>query len=295
MKIKFFAFLELMRPANIVTALTDIVAGMSIVGYVFGLGNEQLYPLATLGFSSMCLYAGGVVFNDIFDEALDSMERPERALPSGRIKKIEAIIGGIGLLATGIFLGFFQSRLSGMIAIIVTVLALFYDWKGKHMHLFGPVNMGLCRACNLLLGMSVYKLGALEHYYLILIPLIYIAAITMVSRGEVHGIRPALLYQAGFLFVIVHVVQLLVAIQMDHLLFAIPFILVHAYLIFNKLLVAIKDPTGANIGKTVKIGVLTLILMNSAWISLSGQLETAILVLLLLPISIQLGKKFAVT
>jgi hypothetical protein len=35
--------------------------------------------------------------------------------------------------------------------------------------------------------------------------------------------------------------------------------------------------------------------MNSAWVSLSGQWEMAILVLFLLPISIQLGKKFAVT
>ena len=52
---------------------------------------------------------------------------------------------------------------------------------------------------------------------------------------------------------------------------------------------------GPNIGKTVKTGVLTLILMNAAWVSLSGQWEMAIFVVLLLPVSILLGKKFAVT
>lgn len=295
MKTKFIAFLELMRPANVITAFADIVAGMSIVGFVFGIGSDQLITLATLGFSSMCLYAGGVVFNDVFDSTLDAKERPERALPSGRIKKMHAIIGGLILLATGIFLGFWHSKLSGIIAIMVTICALFYDWKGKHMSIFGPLNMGICRAFNLLLGMSVIETGLFAQYYLVLIPLIYITAITMVSRGEVHGSRPALLYQSGILFLIVHVVQVLVAIQKNHLLFALPFIFVHAYLILSKLWMAIQEPSGPNIGKTVKMGVLTLILMNAAWVSLSGQWETAILVLLLLPISVRLGKKFAVT
>jgi 4-hydroxybenzoate polyprenyltransferase len=76
---------------------------------------------------------------------------------------------------------------------------------------------------------------------------------------------------------------------------ALPFIATHFYLIFNKLYVAIKNPIGPNIGKTVKTGVLTLILMNAAWVSLSGQWEMAIFVVLLLPVSILLGKKFAVT
>jgi 4-hydroxybenzoate polyprenyltransferase len=290
------AFLELMRPANVVTAYTDVAAGMAIVGFVFGKDMmNQLIPLITLGFSSMALYAGGVVFNDIFDQELDLVERPERALPSGRIKRQEAVFGGIALLALGIFLAFWQSRLSGYLSILITILALFYDAKGKHMPIFGPINMGLCRAINLGLGMSIYELGFLEHGALMLIPLIYIAAITLVSRGEVHGSHSRPLWFAAILFLIVHASQIWAAKSTGHLASGLPFILVHAYLVLSKLAIAIRDPQGPNIGKTVKMGVLTLILMNSAWISLSGQWEMAILVLFLLPISIQLGKKFAVT
>ncbi|MFA9199554.1 MAG: UbiA-like protein EboC, partial [Aquirufa sp.] len=197
---KIRAFAELTRPANVVTALSDIMAGLAIVGFVFGGLDYQFYPALFLCLSSMCLYAGGVVFNDVFDHELDRIERPERALPSGRIKRSEAIFGGILLLALGIFLAFWQSRLSGFVAIFITALALFYDWKGKHMRIFGPINMGLCRAFNLLLGMSVYELGVLEHFPVIAIPLIYIAAITLVSRGEVHGGKAITLYFAGFLF-----------------------------------------------------------------------------------------------
>ena len=289
---KIRAFAELTRPANVVTALSDIMAGLAIVGFIFGQLDYQFYPALFLGISSMCLYAGGVVFNDVFDHELDRTERPERALPSGRIKRSEAIFGGILLLALGIFLAFWQSRLSGIVAIFITSLALFYDWKGKQMRIFGPINMGLCRAFNLLLGMSVYELGVLEHFPVIGIPLIYIAAITLVSRGEVHGGKTITLYFAGFLFLIVHASQLFFAEKVE---FALVFVLAHFILIFRKLRVAIENPVGKNIGLTVKTGVLTLILMNAAWVASSGQWIVALFVLALLPVSLGLAKKFAVT
>lgn len=289
---KLRAFAELTRPANVVTALSDSMAGLAIVGFTFGSLDYQYYPALFLGLSSMCLYAGGVVFNDIFDHELDSTERPERALPSGRIKRSEAIWGGIILLGLGIFLAFWQSRLSGIVAILITLLALFYDWKGKHMRVFGPINMGLCRAYNLLLGMSVYELGVLEHFPVILIPLIYIAAITLVSRGEVHGGKATTLYFAGFLFLLVHASQLYFAEKIE---FALIFVLAHFILIFRKLRIAIVEPIGKNIGLTVKTGVLTLILMNAAWVASSGQWIVALFVLALLPVSLGLAKKFAVT
>ena len=289
---KIRAFAELTRPANVVTALSDIMAGLAIVGFVFGRLDYQFYPALFLGLSSMSLYAGGVVFNDVFDHELDSIERPERALPSGRINRSEAIFGGILLLSLGIFLAFWQSRLSGIVAIFIALFALFYDWKGKHMRIFGPINMGLCRAFNLLLGMSVYELGVLEHFPMIAIPLIYIAAITLVSRGEVHGGKAITLYFAGFLFLVVHASQLFFAEKIE---FALVFVLAHFILIFRKLRVAIENPVGKNIGLTVKTGVLTLILMNAAWVASSGQWIVALFVLALLPVSLGLAKKFAVT
>ncbi len=295
MRTKIRAFLELMRPANVITALTDVLAGLAIVEFTFGTLDYQFWPVLFLGISTMCLYAGGVVFNDIFDQELDSTERPERALPSGRIRRMEALFGGIVLLALGIFFAFWQSRLSGIISIVITLLALFYDYKGKHMRIFGPINMGLCRAYNLMLGMSVYELGVLEHYYLILIPLIYIAAITLVSRGEVHGSRPITLWFGAMLFLVVHVSQLFVGYRMGKLIYMFPFVLTHAYLIFAKLTKAIKNPIGPNIGQTVKTGVLTLILMNAAWVAVSEQYYMAFATLALLPISMWVGKKFAVS
>ncbi|MFM2400781.1 MAG: 4-hydroxybenzoate polyprenyltransferase [Bacteroidota bacterium] len=105
-----------------------------------------------------------------------------------------------------------------------------------------------------------YELGVLEHFSVIIIPLIYIAAITLVSRGEVHGGKAITLYFAGFLFLIVHGSQLYLAEKVE---FALVFVLAHFVLIFRKLRIAIVNPVGKNIGLTVKTGVLTLILMNA--------------------------------
>ncbi|MHA8051399.1 UbiA-like protein EboC [Aquirufa sp. ROCK-SH2] len=292
---KIRAFLELTRPANVITALTDILAGMAIVGFTFGWKNYQISSISYLCLSSMCLYAGGVVFNDIFDRKLDAIERPERALPSGRIRLSEAISGGIALLAAGVILAFLQSRLSGIIASFIVILVLLYDWKSKHNGFFGPFNMGLCRAFNLLLGMSVYELGVLEYGELMIVPLVYIFAITLVSRGEVHGSKPWPLWIAALLFIFVHVGQLHFAYKAHSFVHAIPFVCLHIYLIFKPLSVAIQNPIGPNIGKTVKAGVLSLIVMNAAWISTSDQWYLAILVVALLPLSIRIGKYFAVT
>jgi 4-hydroxybenzoate polyprenyltransferase len=155
--------------------------------------------------------------------------------------------------------------------------------------------MGMCRAFNLMLGMSVYELGVIENVQLVIIPLIYIFAITLVSRGEVHGSKPWPLWLAAILFLIVHSVQINFALEKQQLIYALPFILLHAFLIFKPLITAVQNPIGPNIGKTVKAGVLSLIVMNAAWISTTEQWYLAILVVALLPLSIRLGKFFAVT
>ena len=76
---------------------------------------------------------------------------------------------------------------------------------------------------------------------------------------------------------------------------ALPFILAHMFFIFRPLITAIKNPTGPNIGKAVKAGVLSLIIMDAAWVAISGNIYAALFVLILLPISAYLAKIFVVT
>jgi 4-hydroxybenzoate polyprenyltransferase len=286
-----------MRPANIVTSVADVLAGIAISGYLanqpFQLQN--LISILLLCFSTIGLYGGGVVFNDVFDAQLDRVERPERPIPAGLITLKEAAGLGVLMLVAGVVAAMINSTVSGIIALGVAISALFYDKWGKHQSVLGPVNMGLCRGLNLLLGVSILP-AALQHWwFLAIVPVIYIASITMISRGEVHGGSKTTLYAASALYCLVIGFILFYAIQNTRILLAVLFLLVFAWMIFTPLLKAIKEPVGKNIGKAVKAGVLALVLMNAAWAAASGQLYVALVIILLLPLSLWLGKIFAVT
>lgn len=155
--------------------------------------------------------------------------------------------------------------------------------------------MGLCRGLNLLLGISIVPAAVNDWSHLAFVPIIYIASITMISRGEVHGGSKSVLYAASLLYSLVIGFILYFALTKGRILFALIFLLPFAWMIFNPLWKAIKEPIGKNIGKAVKAGVLALILMNAAWAAAFGALYLAVLIMLLLPLSLKLGRIFAVT
>jgi 4-hydroxybenzoate polyprenyltransferase len=66
-------------------------------------------------------------------------------------------------------------------------------------------------------------------------------------------------------------------------------------MIFRPLFKAIQNPIGKNIGRAVKAGVISLILMDAAWAVTFSTVYTALLIACLLPLSIWLAKFFAVT
>ncbi len=286
-----------MRPANLVTAVADVLAGIALAmlaGVASPLSTGQ--PIWLLLVSTVGLYGGGVVLNDVFDAELDAIERPERAIPSGRVTRQQASVLGIGLLAVGIGLAFLYSPATGGVAALIAGLAVFYDRFGKHMAWFGPVNMGLCRGFNLLLGVGAAGTAAVQSlWWLAVVPVIYIAAITMISRDEVHGGKRMTLYAAAGLYLLVSGAQLVMAQRAQTVPLTIGFVLLHLFLIGRPLIRAIQNPIGPNIGGAVKAGVLSLIVMNAAWVSVSGNWPLALATLALLPLSIWLAKAFAVT
>jgi 4-hydroxybenzoate polyprenyltransferase len=331
-------YLRLMRPANIITAMADILAGLAVSSATFFLIISQNHDslsayfqevsfsnLILLLLSTIGLYGGGVVFNDVFDTELDAIERPERPIPSGQVSKAGAALLGSGLLIVGIAAAYGVSPISAVLAFAVAILALVYDKYGKHT-LIGPINMGLCRGGNLLLGMSGViqtkdwlnlhheslvtpsivdpsnplwfgRQSPLEQYWpLALIPVAYIAAITTISRGEVHGGDKRALYLAFGLYGMV--ILVIIGLSMKSLFpiwQSLPFLALFVYLIFPPLFRAFKDRQPRNIGLAVKAGVIALIAMDAAIAATFAGGMYGLAVLALLPLSRYLAKIFAVT
>jgi 4-hydroxybenzoate polyprenyltransferase len=176
-----------------VTAFADVLAGYGVAGPPAGA------DLAWLLGSTACLYAGGIVLNDYFDRHLDAIERPERPIPSGRIRASSAGMGGGALLVLGVLLAGAAAPAAAALAAASALAVLLYDTWGKHQPFAGPVTMGLCRALNLLLGLAAAPAVLASMWPLATLAWTYIAAVTMVSRGEVRGGRKPVAVAAFFL------------------------------------------------------------------------------------------------
>lgn len=293
------AYLQLCRPANLPTAAADIIAGISISGLFLGLSTFE-FPLDVpfsaflLIMASVFLYAGGVVLNDVFDIEIDKVERPERPIPSGVVPLGKASLFGFILLIIGIGLAFLANTLSGYVAVLLALAILSYDKYAKHHSFFGPLNMGICRGLNLLMGITLFN--GFENWPYVLIPIVFIFAVTMVSRGEVHGKNKSNILFAGVLYLVV-----LISVSTLHVIYTqsapwyLLFLLLFAFMVFRPLVRAYKENIPKNIKKAVKAGVLSIILLDAAIAVAYSNILVGLLILLLLPISIFLAKQFAVT
>ena len=284
------AYLELVRPPNLVTAVADVFAGFAAAG----LSNVKALPwlvIATIG-----LYGGGVVFNDVFDRKLDSTERPERPLPSERATIQNAVLLGVSLLAVGIGAAFFASPLSGLIAVSIAACAILYDAWGKHQPILAPLNMGACRGFNLLLGVSAVPALVGDLWYLMLVPVAYIAAITAVSRGEVHGGQRATGLLALFLLgAVIFGLLLLTRSVRFELIAVLPFLAIFIGRVIPPFWNAYLNPEPAQIQNAVKAGVLSLIVLDATIAAGFAGVLYGVMVLSLLFVATRIARLFAVT
>jgi 4-hydroxybenzoate polyprenyltransferase len=283
-------YVELMRPPNVMTAVADVLAGYALSG----LGNPRALPW--LMGASACLYAGGVTLNDYFDRGIDAIERPERPIPSGRTSAPAALTSGSALLAAGILLASRGSHEAGLLAGAIAALVLLYDAWGKRQPVFGPVNMGLCRALNLMLGVAAVPSALAVAWPLALLPLTYVTAVTAVSRGEVHGgKRQVALFALISLSLVVAALAVLTLAPGRRSVVGLGLVALLAWRVWPPFWTAYRTPGPGAIRDAVKAGVLSLVLVDAViGATYSGALYAAA-ILATAVIAVALARLFAVT
>ena len=193
-------WLKLLRIPNHATAVADVLAGFLIVSQWHALA----WPPAALVWAiaaGLCLYAAGMVLNDLYDLELDRVERPERPLPRGQISPQAASTVGHGLLGAGVACGFLTALCAGLagpagVACLLAAAVWLYDRHAKKTP-FGPLVMGSCRSLNWLLGMTAA--GGPTAAFQWLLPLgmgLYVAGITLYARDEAGRSRRGMLIAA---------------------------------------------------------------------------------------------------
>jgi 4-hydroxybenzoate polyprenyltransferase len=238
------------------TAVADVLAGYAVAE----LANPRALPW--LISSSACLYAGGVVLNDVFDRRIDAIERPERAIPSGRVSTPRAAALGTALLAGGVAAAAAANGAAGRLALTIAALVVAYDAWGKRSAV-GPVNMGLCRALNLMLGMAAVPAVLAGRWALAAIPFLYITAVTALSRGEVHGGTRGT--AGGALVSLIVVLIALVALGLTARAWpAVLIALAFGWRVVPAFWKAFRTPDAGAVRSAVRTGVLSLVLVDAA-------------------------------
>ena len=157
------AFIELMRPKNMVLAAITVPLG-ALFGLNASLNEEQLTAVVIQIFSVLAFMGAGNAMNDIKDAAIDSQAHPNRPLPSQRIsleaaKKFVVVLWLISfsLMAVGAYL-LMQSDATwwplAVIYIAAVALMLTYDLgpETKTKGLIGNVSISLMVAAVILYG-----------------------------------------------------------------------------------------------------------------------------------------------
>ena len=148
-------WLKLLRLPTVFTSISNILCGYLVTAKTRSLSDIALEPdLWLLILCSSCLYLSGMVLNDAFDAELDSVERPERPIPSGAVGKRSAFALGFGLLVMGIVAAIpIAKSASLLIAIAIACSVVLYDALLKNTKA-AALGMATCRFFNLLLGCS---------------------------------------------------------------------------------------------------------------------------------------------
>lgn len=181
------AYLKLFRFPLVFTAIAD-----SAAGYLTGEfpTRYRIEVLALLAATSAGLYFFGMALNDIADREKDKQTAPGRVLPSGRLSlrsaRWAAIAALLLSLAANLGIGYDRFLARGAVWLAAVAAICAYNLFVKY-----PPVMGIVRACNLLLGISVLlpmgwgsPLPAWGFALLALPTFLYVSSLTYVSTLE---------------------------------------------------------------------------------------------------------------
>ncbi|MFC5161973.1 SCO3242 family prenyltransferase [Nonomuraea angiospora] len=170
--------LELVRAPAALSVPGDTMAGAVAAGRS---------PNPGLAVASVLMYWSGMALNDWADREADAVERPERPIPSGRVRPgaalgVAAALTGAGLATAALAGGRRGLTVAGLLAGAVWA----YD-LGLKRTAAGPASMAACRALDVILGAGS---GGRAAVPMALAVGAHTYGISVLGRAEVAGAAP---------------------------------------------------------------------------------------------------------
>ena len=143
-------YLEIIRPGNVVMALIAVIL-IAIIDF------KLTIPLVLALLAVFFAMSGGNVINDYFDYEIDTINRPERPIPSGRVSRKSALNYSYFLFASAIIVGFLIFFMTnnfipcGIVLFAVIILYL-YAYVFKSTPLIGNIIVGVLTGLCFIFG-----------------------------------------------------------------------------------------------------------------------------------------------
>ncbi len=264
------AYIRLIRLPNVFTSIADVLAGAFIInGLLQNLNFGLIVPVFCLAIASACLYANGIIWNDIMDIDIDRHERPDRPLPSGQITLHQAFILSVVLTTIALTSSAFVSFTALVVSSIILFSTFLYNAVTKHMTILGSISMALCRAFNLALGFCVMKDFSFhandpaipQVLFYPFIHFAYIFSVTFLGTMQEGKIQPEkifittilLLGLGGYIFFVTDEIPFTSRFVIATILGTCVYKIIHIY----------RFPVGKNVGAAIKHCLLMLIPLNA--------------------------------
>ncbi|OGV63931.1 MAG: hypothetical protein A2498_09710 [Lentisphaerae bacterium RIFOXYC12_FULL_60_16] len=185
------AWLELVRIPNLLTVPGDPLAGYLLAGG--GLTRDGASGIAVIMVVAVCLYAAGLIFNDVADVGEDCRSRPSRPIPGGRIRRSTAGWAGTLLMVLAVLAAGRISPDTGWVALVLAGLVLLYDFGSRRIPLIGFINMGMCRGASVMLGAACAGGTWLTPAPMLAAGtmVVYVAGVTVLASTETRSHRPS--------------------------------------------------------------------------------------------------------
>lgn len=144
-------YIELARPLNGVIAFIS-----AWLGGIFAIGSTlhsfSNVKLLYVSIASLLLLSAGNAINDYCDYNIDCHNRPNRPLPSGRIRRRNALIFAITLIGLGIAFGVLVNLYAVYVAVLVSMLLVIYALILKRTPILGNLVVGILTSLTFISG-----------------------------------------------------------------------------------------------------------------------------------------------
>ena len=171
--------LRLIRPIN-----CAMMGFAVVIGELIALSGSIPSFRALLGFPvAFILTAATMALNDYYDRSIDSINNPDRPIPSGAVPPRSALTCTFLCSALGILISAALSLSALFIASVSLVLMLYYNTVGKRTGFFGNIIVSICVSLPFIFGGY-----AVQNMKLLLWIFAFVAFVSNLGREATKGI-----------------------------------------------------------------------------------------------------------